>query len=454
MLKEIFRYKGRRIRKFHLNDWLIHLVILSLPFLGLYGYFAYLWLFPLIQNFNDWQAVILPIIALLSFVGLTFFGMNTLMKLSQFRGGYFFTVRQYNMIATMLKEGGYLLESRSKNQNGKSRSRFPKVYVKRGKTTTAVTLPLDGGRYHERFLKSSKHLEEMLLADLVGEQRNLGSVTYTLMTDVISKRIMIDQVIVRDGKIKLMEGVEWSFDDMPHMLIAGGTGGGKTYFLYSLIKAFLSIGTVYICDPKSADLADLATIPVFKGKVFYGKGETMIRCLQQAVVRMEKRFKYMKSLENYQSGKNYAFYGMPPEFIFFDEWKAFYNALDYQTKDEVDKAVQQLVMKARQAGVFLILATQRPDAADFPAGVRDNLMCKITVGKLAPTGYYMVFGDENKNKSFFNKSIKGRGYILIEGGEGETDSVREFYTPLVPKGYNFLEEFKKYDEMIELDLSA
>jgi DNA segregation ATPase FtsK/SpoIIIE-like protein len=161
---------------------------------------------------------------------------------------------------------------------------------------------------------------------------------------------------------------------------------------------------------------------------------------------MEERFKYMKSLPNYESGRNYAYYKMPPHFIIFDEWKAFYSMLDYQNQNRVGIAVQQLVMKARQAGVFLILATQRPDAADFPSGVRDNLMCKVTVGKLAQIGYHMVFGEESKNKAFFNKGIKGRGYI--DDGNGV---VREFYSPYVPKTYNFLAEFAKYDQMIVLD---
>ena len=84
--------------------------------------------------------------------------------------------------------------------------------------------------------------------------------------------------------------------------------------MYSLIKAILSVGTVHICDPKSSDLADLADLPVLKESLLWSR-ETMIRCLEDAVKRMEQRFKYMKSLPNYESGRNYAFYKMPPEFI-------------------------------------------------------------------------------------------------------------------------------------------
>jgi len=449
MLKEIFKYRGRRIKKIHLYDWWLHFLFLLSPFLIGIGFVGFLLLKPVMTDFHTVQQLIVPslVITLLT-VGACFIVFSFMMW-SRLKGGYFLKVKYYDMIAKMLKLSGFVIKKESRQAGKKPKEKFPKVYVKKGKHTTDVTLPLDGGQHHDRFLQLGKKLEEMFLADLVAEQMDFGFVTYSFMTDVLSKRIAISEVIAKDGAITLMNGVKWSYDELPHMLIAGGTGGGKSYFMYSLIKAILSIGTVHICDPKSADLADLADLPVFKGKVYYGQGETMIRCLEDAAKRMEERFKYMKSLPNYESGRNYAFYKMPPEFIIFDEWKAFYGSLgrDYKKIERVDNAVQQLVMKARQAGIFLILGTQKPDSSDFPSGVRDNLMCRVTLGKLSVQGYYMVFGDESKNKAFFNKPIKGRGYI--DDGSGV---VREFYSPFVPKSYNFLEEFKKYDHMIELDM--
>lgn len=446
MIKQLFRYKGRRIRKIHLHDWLFHHVILLIPGITLISFIIYKVIYPQLNSITNYKTLILPAVALGLFFLLLNFFVHILMRFSQLRGGYFLTVKYHDMIAKMLKMNGFVHKSEKKNGNGKHSEQFPKVYVKKGKYVTRVTLPLDGSQFHDRFLQMGKRLEEMFLADLVLEEREFGFITYGFMTDVVGNRISIESVLAKDGAITLMKGVKWHYDEMPHLLVAGGTGGGKTYFLYSLIKGLLSVGTIDICDPKNADLADLSSIPVFKGHIFYGSGDTMIRCLENGVKEMEKRFKHMKSLPNYESGKNYAFYGLPPHFIIFDEWKAFYGTLDYKTKDRVDQAVQQLVMKARQAGVFLILATQRPDAADFPAGVRDNLMCKVTVGQLAQVGYFMVFGDENKNKAFFNKKIKGRGYI--DDGNGV---VREFYSPYVPPTYNFLAEFANFENMIVID---
>lgn len=221
-------------------------------------------------DFQKAQQLIVPsLVVIILLLGACFI-IYSFMMWSRLKGGYFLKVKYYDMVAKMLKLSGFVIKKESHQAGKKPKEKFPKVYVKKGKLTTDVTLPLDGGQHHDRFLQLGKKLEEMFLADLVAEQMDFGFVTYSFMTNVISKRISINEVIAKDGAITLMNGVKWAYDELPHMLIAGGTGGGKTYFMYSLIKAILSVGTVHICDPKSSDLADLADLPVFKGKVYYG----------------------------------------------------------------------------------------------------------------------------------------------------------------------------------------
>ena len=74
--------------------------------------------------------------------------------------------------------------------------------------------------------------------------------------------------------------------------------------------------------------------------------------------------------------------------------------------------LKQIVMLGRQSGFFLILAC------------------------MSELGYSMMFGEVDKN--FFMKRIKGRGYVDTGGSV-----ISEFYTPLVPKGYDFLESIKQ-----------
>ena len=89
-------------------------------------------------------------------------------------------------------------------------------------------------------------------------------------------------------------------------------------------------------------------------------------------------------------------------------------------------------MLGRQAGYFLIVACQRPDAKYFGDGIRDNFNFRVGLGRMSELGYGMLFGSDVK-KQFFQKRIKGRGYCDVG-----TSVISEFYTPLVPKSYDFL----------------
>ncbi len=92
-------------------------------------------------------------------------------------------------------------------------------------------------------------------------------------------------------------------------------------------------------------------------------------------------------------------------------------------------------MLGRQAGFFLILACQRPDAKYLGDGIRDQFNFRVALGRMSEMGYGMMFGETDKD--FFLKQIKGRGYV-----DTGNSVISEFYTPLVPKGHDFLKEIK------------
>lgn len=104
---------------------------------------------------------------------------------------------------------------------------------------------------------------------------------------------------------------------------------------------------------------------------------------------------------------------------------------------EVISKLKQIVMLGRQAGFFLILACQRPDAKYLGDGIRDQFNFRVALGRLSELGYGMMFGNDTQ-KQFFLKPIKGRGYV-----DTGTSVISEFYTPKVPKGYDFLKQIGK-----------
>jgi len=141
----------------------------------------------------------------------------------------------------------------------------------------------------------------------------------------------------------------------------------------------------------------------------------------------------MKRHPNYKTGENYAYLGLPPCFLIFDEYVAFFEMLGTKESVSLLSQLKKIVMLGRQAGYFLIVACQRPDAKYFSDGIRDNFNFRVGLGRISELGYGMLFGSDVK-KQFFQKRIKGRGYCDVG-----TSVISEFYTPLVPKGHDFLQ---------------
>ena len=310
---------------------------------------------------------------------------------------------------------------------------FPKLYYRMEHGLLYIRTEITLGKYQDQLLHLEKKLETGLYCELVSKELLDSYVEYVLLYDTIANRITINEVQAEHGSLRLMKNIWWEYDKLPHMLIAGGTGGGKTYFILTIIEALLRCNAVmYVLDPKNADLADLqAVMP----DVYYKK-EDMLACIDRFYEEMMKRSEDMKLMENYRTGENYAYLGLPANFLIFDEYVAFMEMLGTKENAAVLNKLKQIVMLGRQAGFFLILACQRPDAKYLGDGIRDQFNFRVALGRMSEMGYGMMFGETTKD--FFLKQIKGRGYVDVG-----TSVISEFYMPLVPKGHDFLKEIKK-----------
>lgn len=203
-------------------------------------------------------------------------------------------------------------------------SHFPKIYYRLKDGLIHVSVEIVMSSYQDQLLHLEKKLEAGLYCELVDKILHDSYVEYTLLYDTIGKRITIDRVTCEHGAMQLMETVAWHYDALPHMLIAGGTGGGKTYFILTLIEALLKDGAqLTILDPKNADLADLAD--VMPG--VYAKKEAMLGALETFYQDMMQRNDQMKQMDGYKTGENYAYLGLPAHFLIFDEYVAFMDML-------------------------------------------------------------------------------------------------------------------------------
>lgn len=334
--------------------------------------------------------------------------------------------------AKQVKSEGIFKDSSSRTRE--KISYFPKVYYRMKNGLIQIRVEITLGKYQEQLLHLEKKLESGLYCELTEKELKDSYVEYTLLYDMIANRISIDEVQAKSGKLRLMKNIWWEYDKLPHMLIAGGTGGGKTYFILTLIEALLRTNAkLYILDPKNADLADLGSVM----KEVYFQKEDILSCIDRFYEEMVKRSLAMKEMENYKTGENYSYLGLPAHFLIFDEYVAFMEMLGTKENTAVLNKLKQIVMLGRQAGFFLILACQRPDAKYLGDGIRDQFHFRVALGRMSEMGYGMMFGSDVQ-KDFFLKQIKGRGYVDVG-----TSVISEFYTPLVTKGHDFLEEIRK-----------
>ena len=439
---KLFTYRGQRVRIIHRKIKGVTWLILWFPFLFAISLYTYIHLeelkiYPLPQTY---------------FIGAVFFSSSILAwlinhlcyeKLLSFQ-----KMNSLRILSRFLLENNLYLSKKIKRENKISEKiELPQVYLKQTPYKIEISFILEGNKFQDRFLNLGSTLEVMFNGDFRNKTFDKRFIKYEIAINRIDSRISIDNVIVKGSKLQLMKDVTWDFIEEPHLLIGGGTGGGKTVVLMTIIYALAKIGFIDICDPKNSDLAGLKKIPVFHNRVYTSK-EDIINCFKENVEFMEKRYKLMSSSHKFQAGKNFTHYDMKPKFILVDEWAALMAKIDrdYSQQAELMEYLSQLVLEGRQAGVFIIFAMQRPDGEFIKTALRDNFMKRLSVGHLESTGYDMMFGDANKTKEFKKLDeingirIKGRGYIANNG-----DLAGEFFSPYVPldQGFSFYEAYSQ-----------
>ena len=439
---KLFTYRGIRVRAFYRHIRGITWFIWWFPSLLAIGNYCYV-------NLEELKDHPLP---LSYFIGGILFASclvsYLLNRMCYEKIVFFQKLNSLRILSRFLIENNlYLIKNIRRENKTIEKIVLPQVYLKQSRYKIEVHFILEGNKFQDRFLNLGSTLEVMFNGDFRNKTFDKRFITYDIAINRIDSRITINEVEVKGSKLQLMTDVTWDYIEEPHLLIGGGTGGGKTVVLMTIIYALAKIGFVDICDPKNSDLAGLKKIPIFHGRVYTSK-EDIIQCFKENVAFMEKRYELMSNSPKFQAGKNFTHYGMTPKFILVDEWAALMAKIDrdYSLQSELMEYLSQLVLEGRQAGVFIIFAMQRPDGEFIKTALRDNFMKRLSVGHLESTGYDMMFGDANKTKEFKKLDeingvkVKGRGYIANNG-----DLAGEFFSPYVPldQGFSFYDAYSK-----------
>ncbi len=166
---------------------------------------------------------------------------------------------------------------------------------------------------------------------------------------------------------------------MPHLLIAGATGSGKSVAINSVIMSMLwqnspSDLKLILVDPKRVELSLYQDIPHLMTPIITDAKAT-INALRWVVTEMDKRYEILaaagkRNIESYNSGNDVR---MPYLVIIVDE----FNTLMQVAAKEVESAIVRLAQMARAVGIHLILATQRPSVNVITGLIKANITSRI-----------------------------------------------------------------------------
>lgn len=237
------------------------------------------------------------------------------------------------------------------------------------------------------------YLREVLESELF--QKSASPLTLALGKDIVGKPFITD------------------LKKLPHLLIAGTTGSGKSVGINAMILSLLYKNSpdnlkLIMIDPKMLEFSIYNDIPHLLTPVIT-QPKKAIAALSNTVAEMERRYEAMskaktKNIENYnEKAQKEGFAPFPYIVVIIDELAD----LMMTGGKEVEYSIARLAQMARASGIHLIVATQRPSVDIVTGLIKANLPSRIS---------YKV-GQKIDSKvildSFGAESLLGRGDMLF-----------------------------------------
>lgn len=208
---------------------------------------------------------------------------------------------------------------------------------------------------------------------------------------------------------------------MPHLLIAGATGSGKSVLTNGFITSLIMKKSpdelkLILVDPKQVEFIDYNGIPHLLHPVITDM-ELVVKALKWSVAEMEKRYSILaanqtRNIEGYNSKMGFA--AMPYIVIVIDEMA---DMMMTSNKIEAENAIVRLAQKARAVGIHLILATQRPSVNVITGIIKANIPGRVAMSVTSSTDSRVILDRIGA------ESLMGKGDLLYKAPD-KTKSIR------------------------------
>lgn len=221
--------------------------------------------------------------------------------------------------------------------------------------------------------------------------QHVMSVPIREILEATSKEKSENNILVALGKDLMGNSIVADIAKMPHLLVAGSTGSGKSVCVNSMICSILmrykpSDVKLVLVDPKKVELSNYNGTPHLLCPVVTDPKKASI-VLQKIVAEMEKRYekfsdtgvKKISEYNNYIEKENKKnpespLSKMPYIVVIIDELAD----LMLVASKEVEDSIMRITQMARAAGIHLIVATQRPSTDIITGVVKANIPSRIS----------------------------------------------------------------------------
>ena len=291
----------------------------------------------------------------------------------------------------------------------------------------------------------------------VGIEVPNSQTSFVSFSDVIQSAIQspkpLDVPLGRDisGNVRLCD-----ITKMPHMLIAGSTGSGKSVCINGIITSILMKTKPHevklmMIDPKMVELNVYNGIPHLLTPVVTNPRKAA-QALQKVVAEMEKRYELfasmgMRNIDGYnahveqynrETGENNP--TLPYIVVIVDELAD----LMMVASNEVEDAIIRLAQMARAAGIHMILATQRPSVDVITGIIKANVPSRIAFAVSSGTDSRTIIDANGAEK------LLGRGDMLYMP-MGENKPIRVQGAFLTDEEVERIVDFVKNQQDVEYD---
>lgn len=181
--------------------------------------------------------------------------------------------------------------------------------------------------------------------------------------------------------------VSGRLDDMPHLLVCGTTGSGKSVFIHNIITSLIMRNRpdelkLMLIDPKKIEFTKYNNLPHLLCPIITAVDRGKV-ALMKLVDEMERRYDLFaekgRGASNYkeyiETCEEMGYEKIPYIVVVCDEFADFMSEGD----KEIAKLIQRIAQKARACGIHMVIATQRPSVKVITGEIKANIPSRIAL---------------------------------------------------------------------------